>query len=286
MSNAASAKPSGFRGVLPRLRGTIENPSDRAVLSVFFAGLFCLHYGAGLLVPTQGELFVSTFRAAEFMGFAAVVVILNGLSGARLLRWFDLAFIVLAAIVLIHPWRRFGALALTGVGFLFLTRTDRRLSSLGQVCLGFAWIDIWGKMLLGFISTWLLPIETAIGYFVVKLFGSFALVGNAIIGENGYRILIFPGCSAFSNTITASFIWLCLIKIQEDEFRRWHFIALAAILAGVVVINSVRIALMAYSFDQGLYWHGGPGAAIIAVTMLLLVFAIFFYGQFRDRRMA
>lgn len=134
--------------------------------------------------------------------------------------------------------------------------------------------------MLSFIEPWLLPIEAALGYVPLSLFGSFSLVGNAILGQ-GHGVVVFTGCSAFANTITAAFIWLSLVKIQGTEFQGWHFRGLAFSLAAIVLLNTVRLTLMAYSYDGYVFWHNGYGATFVSLAMLLIVLAFFYWGACR-----
>ena len=139
--------------------------------------------------------------------------------------------------------------------------------------------------MLSFIEPWLLPVEAALGYLPLSLFGSFSLVGNAIFG-NGHGVIVFTGCSAFANTITAAFIWLSLVKIQGTEFRGWHFRGLALSIAAIMLLNTARLTLMAYSYDGYVFWHNGYGATIMSLAMLLVVLGFFLLGRepARERR--
>ena len=183
--------------------------------------------------------------------------------------WFDLAAIFAIAIIIVHPWRSIGALAITGLGILFVfCRSDRRLASLGQLCLGLAWIDLWGPIVMGLINQWLLPIETALAHLPLSLFGSFSLAGNVILGANGHDVLVLEPCSAFRNTIAMAFVWLSLMKILRLDFSFWNVYILAIGVAIVVLLNTARIGVMAFSYDQYIFWHLGPGLTIVKITML------------------
>ena len=266
---------------LEKVRYAVGQPSDRVVLFAFFASLFCFHYGAEVLALASGGLFGSHSRAAssaEIIGFAAIVVVLKNFGTDRILRQWDFVAIIAAAIILIHPWYATRTLALTALGLLFVARSDKRLSSLGQLCIGLAWIDGWGQLALTFAEQWLLPIETAIGYLVALPFGPFSIAGNVILGQNGHELMIAEACSAFRNTIVTTFIWLSLVKIQGLDFRPWHFRALAMGIAVVVLLNSVRIALMAHSYDSYVFWHTGGGLIIIKSAMWVIVLGLFYLG--------
>lgn len=269
-----------FRIFCSLVQGAGARPADRTILCVFVASVFVVDYLTRLLDPTDGS-FVSTFHAAEFFGFAAMALSLMKLSPNPLLRASDLALISLAALLLLRPWRFGGAMALTLVGGALATRANRDLASFGQLCIGLAWIDLWGKVTLSFIAPWILPVETALSFYFLPLFGSFTIVGNSIGNGFGHSIAVYLGCSAFANTLSAAFIWLCLMKLAEAEFLRWHYLGLIASLACIVVINIARIALMAYSAEQYLFWHDGIGVTIVSGAMLASILGIFLIVQFR-----
>jgi hypothetical protein len=255
-------------------------PADRMILGAFVTSVFAVDYLTRLLDPTDGS-FVSTFHAAEFFGFATMAFLLLKLGPKPLLRASDLALISVAALFLLRSWRFGGAMALTVVGGSITTRQDRDLASFGQLCLGLAWIDLWGKLTLSFIAPWILPAETALSFYFLPLFGSFTMVGNSIGNGADHSIAVYLGCSAFANTVSTAFIWLCLVKLAESEFCRRHYLGLAASLACVVLINIGRIALMAYSAEQYVFWHDGAGASIVSIGMLACILGIFLVAQFR-----
>jgi hypothetical protein len=81
---------------------------------------------------------------------------------------------------------------------LFIARSDKRIASLGQLCVGLAWIDYWGLLVLESIKTWLLPIEAGFAYFPLLLFGSFSLEGVIICNTHGFAIKVIEGLFGIS----------------------------------------------------------------------------------------
>ena len=280
--DAFVTRPSSLRGIFVKLRDAIEQPTDRTVLAALFASLFFLNYVAQLFDLAAGERLIfsssRTISGAQLIGFVAIAVVLKDLAADRVLRWWDFATIAGIAILLIHPWRSNAALAVSVLGLMFIGRGDKRLKSLAQLCLGLAWIDLWGPLVMGLIGQWLLPIETELAHIPLSLFGSFSVVGNVILGENGHDIAILEPCSAFRNTINMAFIWLAMMKILRLDFHVWNFLILVLGLIVVVLINTARIGLMAFSFDQYVFWHLGPGLSIVKFTMLTIVLGLFYFG--------
>ena len=216
-----AARAAASSRLLERMRVISKELSDRDVLLAFFASLFVQVY---LSRAFEG---IISLGAAELIGFAAIATILQRLSSDRMLRSVDYVAIVFGSIAIVHPWSRVGAIVLTGLGLLFVLRSDRRLASLGQLCLGLAWLDLWGHLVFRVIEPWVLPMETALGYLPLSLFGSFSLDGNAILSDTGHGVVVGTPCSVFANTIRISFIWLAMMKVQGTETRPWHFRLLA-----------------------------------------------------------
>ena len=283
--DVSSTRPSTRWAAFVRLRDRIKRAraNDRVVLAGFFASLFLLYYRANLLNLIAADT-SRILSGAEILGFFAIASILKDLKADSVLRWWDLLAIVGVMIACIHPSHSVGAIGMTCLGLLLIARSDKRLASLGQLCIGFAWIDIWGPLALKFIEHWLLPIETALASLPLSLFGTFSVVGNIIYNRNGHGIEVLEPCSAFHNTIITAFIWLSLMKIQKLDFHLQHFCILAIALAATVLLNTARISVMAISYSQYMFWHQGFGLVIVKVMMLSIVFGLFLFGLRNSRR--
>jgi hypothetical protein len=254
------------------------------VLATVFIALFYLNYAPGI-IDALANLFAvqyfpqhsRTVGGAEVLGFVAIAVVLKDLKTDRVLRWWDFLAIFGAAIASLYPSPELRAIAVTCLGLSFVRRSDKRIASLGQLCIGLAWIDFWAAIVLGLVAQWLLPLETQLAYLPLSLSGSgaFSLDGIIISNSNGHAIEVLEPCSAFHNTITIGFIWLSLLKIQKLEVSPRHFYILAISLAAVVVLNTARISVMALSESQYIFWHLGPGLWIVKVTMLSVVLGLF-----------
>jgi hypothetical protein len=286
--DVSSTRPSTRWAAFVRLRDRIKRAraNDRVVLAGFFASLFLLYYRANLLNLIAGDILPAsrTLSGAEILGFLAIASVLKDLKADCVLRWWDLLAIVGIMIACIHPSHSVGAIGMTCLGLLLIARSDKRLASLGQLCIGLAWIDIWGPLALRFIEHWLLPIETALASLPLSLFGTFLVVGNIISNGNGHGIEVLEPCSAFHNTIITAFIWLSLMKIQKVDFHLQHFCILAIALAATVLLNTARISVMAISYSQYMFWHQGFGLVIVKVMMLSIVFGLFLFGLRNSRR--
>jgi exosortase/archaeosortase family protein len=263
----------------------IKYLSDRVVLTAAFITLFYLNYTSSPIEAfANSDIFQSrAVGGAEILGFAAIFVVLKDLSADRVLRWWDFVAIVAAlaagiVAALLYPSKVFPAISITCLGLLFIARSDKRIASLGQLCIGLAWIGFWGALALILIKQWLLPIEAGFATLPLSLFGPFSVEGTLISNGSGFAIDIVEGCSAFHNTIVTAFVWLSLIKIQKLDFRLKYFYILAIGLLAVILLNTFRISVMALSEGQYLFWHEGPGQWIVKALMLGGVLGLFYFG--------
>ena len=274
--------PSAGRALFSQLRKYLD---DRVVLTALFVMLFFLNYAGNLIdaltniSAVENDLTHSrTITGAEVLGFVAIAVVLKDLSADRVLRWWDFVTIIGVTIASFYPSPLSRAIAMTCLGLLFVVRSDKRIVSLGQLCIGLVWIDFWGALILSLIGPWLLPVESRFAYLAVSLFGPFSLDGLIISNGSGFAIRVIEPCSAFHNTITTAFIWLSLIKIQKLDFHFKHFVVLGVGLSVVVLLNTARIGIMAVSKSQYVFWHMGSGLWIVKIVMLSTVLALFYFG--------
>jgi hypothetical protein len=278
-------RPSVREFVGTRLHDAINHLNDRVVLTAVFVTLFSLNYAGSLIdavaniSAVENDLTRSrTASGAAIFGFVAVAVVLTDLKSDRVLRWWDFLAALGIAIASFYPSQVSRAIAMTCLGLLFIVRSDKRIASLGQLCIGLVWIDYWGSLVLSFIAPWLLPVEAALAYLALSLFGPFSLHGITISNASGFALMVAEPCSAFHNTIITAFIWLSLIKIQRLPFRLKHFVVLAIGLIAVVLLNTARIGIMAVSDSQYLFWHTGSGLWVVKIVMLTAVLGLFYLG--------
>jgi hypothetical protein len=227
-------RPSGREFVVTHLNDAMSRVNDRVVLAIVFVALFSLNYTGSLIEAVLNISAVDkdlthsrTASGAQVLGFIAVAVVLAELKSDRVLRWWDFLAVFCIAVASLYPSPLLRAVAMTCLGLLFIVRSDKRVASLGQLCIGLVWIDFWGSLVLSLIAPWLLPVETALAYLPLSSFGKFSLQGATISNGSEFTLMVAEPCSAFHNTIITSFIWLSLIKIQRLPFRLEHFVILA-----------------------------------------------------------
>jgi len=274
--DAATAERTGTE-VVSRALLAMRNPSDRLLLAAFFFSLLCLDY---LPIVFGGQ----AFPTIELIAFFAIASTLRRLAGDAVLSTADYALLGLAGLALAHPWRHMGGLVLTLVGLSFCPRRDARLAAIGQLSLGLACVDVWGPVLQAGIEEFLLPFETSLAFLILSHLGDFALIGNAISGGSGHTIVVEASCSAFLNVVATTLLWLSFLKIQGQAARRRQWTVLLLGVTWVVLINTVRLNLCAWSMESYLFWHEGAGVTILEWLLLGGLLALFYFGLDDEER--
>jgi exosortase/archaeosortase family protein len=180
-------------------------------------------------------------------------------------------------LALAHPWRHMAGLVLTLIGVWFCWRRDARLAAVGQLSLGLACVDVWGPVVQAAIEEVLLPLETSLAFLILSRLGDFALIGNAISGSAGHTIVVEASCSAFLNIVATILLWLSFLKIHRQAAGRRQWIVLLLGVAWVVLVNTLRLDLCAWSSASYAFWHEGEGVAILEWSLLGGLLALFYF---------
>jgi exosortase/archaeosortase family protein len=88
---------------------------------------------------------------------------------------------------------------------------------------------------------------------------------DIITVPSGHSIEILAGCCSLRNVSLASLCWVALTKLERPIWSRYDITILAAAAGFQILLNVVRIYLMAMSPDMYLYWHDGMGEKIFAI---------------------
>jgi hypothetical protein len=215
----------------------------------------------------------------EPLAMVALFSVIVQLGDDALLSRGELLAIASVSLFFAFPAFRAASIPMTVVGLLFLPRSDARLSSIGQLLLALVFFEWLGKILFNLASPIVLTAETIAVQELLSLFGDFSRDNLTINAANGHRIYIEIGCSAFHNLSFATLVWISLIKLETLEMKRFHGWIFAAMAAATIALNTTRIAFMAQSQSLYAYWHDGPGATIVSLTMLAVMLGVFLAGR-------
>jgi hypothetical protein len=89
--------------------------------------------------------------------------------------------------------------------------------------------------------------------------------GNIIAVPSGHAIEIEGICCSFHNVSLAVLSWVALTKLERPQWLGLDLVVLAVAAGFQILLNTVRMYLMAQSLDMYLYWHNGAGSQIFAI---------------------
>lgn len=91
--------------------------------------------------------------------------------------------------------------------------------------------------------------------------------GHVIKPPDSVGITVFMSCSSFANLSLVCLCYTSLSALDGGRLSWRNLLALAAVCASIVVLNMVRLLLIARSLPMFAYWHDGVGSQIFAVVM-------------------
>lgn len=130
------------------------------------------------------------------------------------------------------------------------------------------------RLLLTLCSSEILGFDATIAALFLEASGrQFDVVGNLIVQENGYSLLILTGCSAFGNLSLSLLLWAALTLMLQQQFVRTDSVRVVAAAMLVIALNSLRLALMALGPGWYNLLHEGLGASMHELGAMLLTLA-------------
>jgi exosortase/archaeosortase family protein len=108
---------------------------------------------------------------------------------------------------------------------------------------------------------------------------------NIITGPSGFGILVYTGCSSFHNLSLALLCWVTMSRLHQENWRTRDFVTGGVVAATMILLNLVRLCLMAWNIDLFHYWHDGMGAEIFAIGASLTILLTSLYGSGAARRL-
>jgi exosortase/archaeosortase family protein len=252
------------------------NIRDRHVMFAFAGGaaLATLWHRIVLDGVASGQVLNAPFSAAEALALFALFVVITRMKNDTLFTRVDLLIIAALSVAFVLPSMKVACVAMTATALMFVTRRDARLTSIGQLLLALVSFQYFARLIFDLIAPYALWLETIAVTTLLSPLGDFSRDGFDIVGPSGFAIFIEPPCSAFHNISVAAIIWLGLIKIERLHFVPSDWWALAAMIGVTILVNTIRITLMAQSLTMLQYWHDGAGVTIVTVVMLVSVLAI------------
>ena len=118
--------------------------------------------------------------------------------------------------------------------------------------------------------------------FLVGLLTGSSYVGNVITVGQDFNLTVGIPCSFVGNASLALLLWMGITRAFRVEPIRREFYYAAAVFAGVIGINTVRISFMTIDQSWLTFMHVGLGAQIIGLAILLFTLVVAVFGVRRE----
>lgn len=272
----------------PAAISTVRSISRRElftwVVSLLAAHYFLMFRGgesASLLDPlVQSLVSKSVFH---YLGWYAVFQLLADSEASRPATKGDLALGLAVLPIPFLPGEGFVWIAMTGVGIYIsaTSRYDRKILAAATVVLALSLNGLWGRLLFDLIALSLLKVDAAlVGVLLAMTRSGYAWNGN-IISSDVHSIIVLSGCSSFHNISLGLLCWVALTKLARPEWIKGDAWVALAVCGAVLLLNTLRIYLMAFDPESYVYLHTGFGAQLFVWMTSAAVVAISLWGVLR-----
>ncbi|WP_271274202.1 hypothetical protein [Aliamphritea hakodatensis] len=125
------------------------------------------------------------------------------------------------------------------------------------------------QLLLNGFADQILGFDTWLSALFLPTGDQYSVSGNLINQANGFSLLILTGCSAFTNLSLALLLWLSVSLWYHQRLNKTDLLRAAVLCIAVLVINGVRLALMATGPELYAYIHDGDGMLIVDALLFI-----------------
>jgi exosortase/archaeosortase family protein len=141
---------------------------------------------------------------------------------------------------------------------------------------------LWGRIALAWGAGPLLAADARF----VGLLADTRSAGNAVYFADGTNFVIAPGCSSLHGISLALILWTTVVQYFAVRLTPRVWLTLALALVGSVLVNGLRLAVIAWNPHDFNYWHTGGGGVLFGWIALGVIVAVVYGGLGRARRLA
>ena len=162
---------------------------------------------------------------------------------------------------------------------------DGALKSVGTVLLALSIHLIWAPMIFRIVTPELLAADAAAVHLFLSVFRpDITMVGTTFYGANNHVITLVGGCSSFQNVSIAMLASVSVTMLVRPYWVRNDIYWILAICTTMIVINVIRLGILAWSFGVYDFWHNGAGVSIIALTQTVIIAIMSYLGAQAGKR--
>ena len=265
-----------------------EASSHRHLVFVWATAILFLNQ----LLPVIKQMPAASFEAFlndlcavgifQYLAWYAVLRLLGSSDPTTAARSQDVLVIATLCLLLFLPTTRSIWIAALGIAiYLWIfSGGDLRVRAAGTVLGALSVQEFWGHVFFNLVAVPLLHVETAVvGTLLETARPGTMWQDNVITGPNGFGIIVYTGCSSFHNLSLAMLCWLTVSKLRNQSWSNRDLVVGSAVGATIVLLNVMRLFLMAWDIDLYHYWHDGVGAEIFGIGASITILLISLFGS-------
>jgi hypothetical protein len=150
----------------------------------------------------------------------------------------------------------------------------------GVILIAIGLYRIGSRLVVLLLGDVLLRLDTALaGVMMVSLVPGSSWSDNHITPPNDVGITVGMACSSFANLSLVSLCYTSIAILDGARWTRRNGLAVAGVWLAIILLNTVRLVLMARSLGAYEYWHNGPGADMFGVGLSLVTVALCSLGS-------
>ena len=189
------------------------------------------------------------------------------------------ALMLIAALLPMH-FAAAGMLFFAAVIALFQSKPATGARRISYIALALSVPLLWSPMTLAFFGREVTYLESVI---VTGLTG-LETNRNVLIGLDGSQYIIAGGCSVLANLSLMTVVLTCFAGLFEVRQPRLMVLWGVAGMVGVILINSMRLASLAYFPNEFAFLHDGIGRMLFGMASVVLMLFVAIMGVLADAR--
>lgn len=255
----------------------------------FFAGLLLLACVNGLMsrivdsVTRTGLEFAvfSTFGVSVIVWislFAGIALIIHGRAEEITRR--DIVIATPCLLIILLPYSPLSWIAIGALSVYISATSEVALTRQGATILLASSIPmLWGKLLFKMFSSTILSADAML----VSLLLGTSREGNVVefYDKSGHLVVLAP-CSSLANVSLAILCWITVTRIVNHRRSKYDIVWCLSACVSVVLINTVRMALMGINEHIYVLLHGDVGTSVLNLLISSVVIVICVLGVKRE----
>lgn len=198
-------------------------------------------------------------------------------------RFFDNVAVAAAVVAALVPVPALSAALLTLIAAwaVWSSAPGSPLRRASIIMLSLTAFLLWGRIALAWGAGPLLAADARF----VGLIADTRSAGNAVYFADGTNFVIAPGCSSLHGISLALILWTTVVQYFSVRLTPPVWVTLALALIASVLVNGLRLAVIAWNPHDFSYWHTGGGGVLFGWIALGVIVAVVYGGLGRARRL-